>query len=77
MRDLNTVFCHQHSHSQPRYPHFVLCPYCREDAPYEALVVEAVVNYFSLKFHDFFRTSSFGLESLRCEVIFSNIAFRA
>lgn len=41
MRDLNTVFCHQHSHSQPRYPHFTLCPYCREDAPHEAIVVEA------------------------------------
>ena len=48
------MFCHLHSHSQPRYPHFVLCPYCREDAPYEAIVVEAVVNYFSPKLRDFF-----------------------
>ena len=54
MRDLNTVFCHQHSHSQPRYPHFTLCPYCREDAPHEAIVVEAAVNYFSSKLRDFF-----------------------
>ena len=54
MKDLNTVFCHLHSHSQPRYPHFTLCPYCREDAPHEAIVVEAVVHYFSLKFRDFF-----------------------
>ena len=54
MRDLDTVFCHQHSHSQPRYPHFTLCPYCREDAPHEAIVVEAAVNYFSDKLRDFF-----------------------
>ena len=54
MRDLNTVFCHQHSHSQPRYPHFTLCPYCREEAPHEAIVVEAVVNYFSPKLRNFF-----------------------
>ncbi len=54
MRDLNTVFCHQHSHSQPRYPHFTLCLYCREDAPHEAIVVEAAVNYFSPKLRDFF-----------------------
>ena len=54
MRDLNTVFCHQHSHSQPRYLYFTLCPYCREDAPHEAIVVEAVVNYFSPKLRDFF-----------------------
>ena len=54
MRDLNTVFCHLHSHSQPRHPRFILCPYCREDAPYEAIVVEAVVNYLSPKLHDFF-----------------------
>ena len=54
MRDLNAVFCHLHSHSQPRYPHFTLCPYCREDAPYEAIVVEATVNYFSAKLRDFF-----------------------
>ena len=54
MRDLNTVFCHQHSHSQPRYPHFTLCPYCREDAPHEAIVVEAAVNYLSPKLRDFF-----------------------
>ena len=54
MRDLNTVFCHQHSHSQPRYPHFTLCPYCREEAPHETIVVEAAVNYFSHKLRDFF-----------------------
>ena len=54
MRDLKTVFCHLHSHSQPRYPHFALCPYCREDAPHETIVVEAVVNYFSSKLRDFF-----------------------
>ena len=54
MKDVNTVFCHQHSHSQPRYPHFTLCPYCRKDAPHEAIVVEAAVNYFSPKLRDFF-----------------------
>ena len=54
MRDLNTVFCHLHSRFQPRYPHFTLCPYCREEAPHEAIVVEAAVNYFSLKLRDFF-----------------------
>ena len=54
MKDLNTVFCHQHSHSQPRYPHFTLCSYCREEAPHEAIVVEAAVNYFSAKLPDSF-----------------------
>ena len=54
MRNLDTVFCHLHSHSQSRYPHFTLCPYCREDAPHEAIVIEAVVNYFSPKLSDFF-----------------------
>ena len=54
MRNLKEVFCHLHSHSQPRYPHFTLCPYCREEAPHEAIVVEAAVNYFSLKLRDFF-----------------------
>ena len=54
MRDLNTVFCHLHSRSQPHYPRFTLCPYCREDAPYEAIVVEAAVNYFSAKLRDVF-----------------------
>ncbi len=54
MRDLNTVFCHLHATSQPRYPHFTLCPYCREEAPHEAIVVEAAVNYFSSKLPDFF-----------------------
>ena len=47
MRDLKTVLCRLHLHSQPRYPRFKLCPECRADAPREAIVVEAVVNYFS------------------------------
>ncbi len=47
MRDLETVLCHLHSRSQPRYPRFTLCPDCRTEAPREAIVVEAVVNYFS------------------------------
>lgn len=47
MRDLETVLCHLHSRSQPRYPRFTLCPDCRVEAPHEAIVVEAVVNYFS------------------------------
>ena len=47
MRDLETVLCYLHSRSQPRYPRFTLCPDCRVEAPHEAIVVEAVVNYFS------------------------------
>ena len=54
MRGLDTVFCHLHLHSQSRYPRFLLCPYCREDTPHEAIVVEAAVNYFSHKLRDFF-----------------------
>ena len=73
MRDLNTVFCHLHSHSQPRYPHFTLCPYCREDAPHEAIVVEAVVNYFSLKLRDFFIVTEFeiqmGADKRRADIV--------
>lgn len=46
MRDLETVLCHHHSRSQSRYPRFILCPDCRVEAPHEAVVVEAVVNYF-------------------------------
>ncbi|MDE0019123.1 MAG: type I restriction enzyme HsdR N-terminal domain-containing protein [Candidatus Poribacteria bacterium] len=47
MRDLEIVLCRLHSRFQPRYPRFNLCPECRADAPREAVVVEAVVNYFS------------------------------
>lgn len=47
MRDLETVLCHLHSCSQPRYPRFTLCPECRTEASHEAIVVEAVVNHFS------------------------------
>ena len=53
MRNLNTVFCHLHSQPQPRYPRFTVCPYCREDARHEAIVVEAAVNYFSTRLPDF------------------------
>ena len=55
MRDLETVWCRLHSRSQPRYPRFTLCPECRVEAPYEAPIVEAVVNYFSKpQFREFF-----------------------
>ena len=55
MRDLEIVLCRLHSRSQPRYPRFKLCPECRADAPREAVVVEAVVNYFSKpEFREFF-----------------------
>ena len=47
MRDLETVLCRLHLRSQPRYPRFTLCPDCHTEAPHEAIVVEAVVNYFS------------------------------
>ncbi len=47
MRDLETVLCHYHSRHQRRYPRFTLYPDCRSEAPREAIVVEAVVNYFS------------------------------
>ena len=53
MKNLETVRCWLHSRSQPRYP-FKLCPDCRAEAPHEAIVVEAVVNYFSgTKFQEF------------------------
>ena len=55
MRDLETVLCREHNRSQPRYPRFKLCPECRADVPREAVVVEAVVNYFSKpEFREFF-----------------------
>lgn len=55
IRSLETVWCHLHSRSQPRYPRFTLCPECRVEAPYEAPIVEAVVNYFSKpQFQEFF-----------------------
>lgn len=55
MRTLETVLCHRHLHSQPRYPRFTLCPECRVEAPQETIVVEAVVNYFSKpEFSQFF-----------------------
>ena len=73
MKNLNQVFCHLHSFSQPRYPRFVLCPDCRQDAPHEALVVEAVVNFLSLKFCDFFVETEYeiqmGSEKRRADVL--------
>lgn len=55
MRDLKTVLCRLHSRSQPRYPRFTLCPECRAEARFEAIVVEAVVHYFSEPpFREFF-----------------------
>lgn len=55
MKDLETVLCRLHSHSRPRYPRFTLCRECRSETPHEAIVVGAVVNYFSkLEFREFF-----------------------
>lgn len=55
MRTLDTVLCHRHLHSQPRYPRFTLCSECRVEAPHEVIVVEAVINYFSKpEFSQFF-----------------------
>ena len=55
MRDLETVLCRLHWRCQPRYPRFKLCLKCRADAPREAVVVEAVVNYFAKpEFREFF-----------------------
>lgn len=55
IRNLETVWCHLHLRSQPRYPRFTLCPECRVEAPYETPIVEAVVNYFSKpQFQEFF-----------------------
>ena len=55
MRNLETVWCCLHSRSQPRYPRFTLCDECSVETPYEAPIVEAVVNYFSKpQFRDFF-----------------------
>ena len=55
MRESKTVLCRLHSRSQPRYPRFTLCPDCHTEAPREAIVVEAVVNYFSKsEFREFF-----------------------
>ena len=74
MRNLNTVFCHQHSHSQPRYPNLTLCPYCRDEAPHEAIVVEAAVNYFSHKLRDFFIETELeiqmGTAKRRADIVF-------
>ena len=47
MRDLRTVLCCKHLSPQSRYPLFTLCPDCCREAPHEAIIVEAVVRYFS------------------------------
>ncbi len=74
MRDLNTVFCRLHSRSQQRYPLFKLCPECRAEAPHEAIVVEAVVNYFSKpEFREFFIQTEheiqMGTKKLRADIL--------
>ena len=74
MRDLEIVWCRLHSRSQPRYPCFTLCPECRADAPHEAIVVEAVVNYFSRpEFSKFFieteREIQMGSENRRPDIV--------
>ena len=63
MRDLETVSCHLHSRSQPRYPQFTLCPDCRAEAPHEAIVVEAAVNYFSKpEFRELFIEAEYAIQ---------------
>ena len=63
MRDLETVLCRLHSRYQPRYPHFKLCPECRVEAPHEAIIVEAVVNYFSKpEFREFFIEAEYAIQ---------------
>lgn len=74
MRDLEIVLCHRHSCFQPRYPHFKLCPECHEDASREAIIVEAVVNYFSRpKFREFFiqteREIQMGIDRRRADIV--------
>ena len=74
MRDLETVLCHHHSRPQPRYPRFTLCPDCRSEAPREAIVVEAVVNYFSKpEFREFFieteREIQMGSDTRRADIV--------
>ena len=74
MRDLSTVFCCLHSRSQQRYPLFKLCPECRAEAPHEAVVVEAVVNYFSKpEFREFFIETEYeiqmGAKKLRADIL--------
>ena len=74
MRDLETVLCCLHSRYQPRYPRFTLCPDCHVEAPHEAIVVEAVVNYFSKpQFRDFFieteREIQMGTDNRRPDIV--------
>ena len=74
MRDLEIVLCHLHSRSQPRYPLFTLCPDCRMEAPREAIIVEAVVNYFSTpEFSTFFIDTEhkiqMGADSRRADIM--------
>ena len=74
MRDLETVLCHLHSRSQPRYPRFTLCPECRAESPHEAIIVEAVVNYFSTpEFSTFFIDTEhkiqMGADSRRADIM--------
>ena len=74
MRNLETVWCCLHSRSQLRYPRFTLCPECRVETPYEAPIVEAVVNYFSKpQFRDFFveteREIQMGTDNRRPDIV--------
>ena len=75
MRDLETVLCYLHSRSQPRYPRFTLCPECRIEASHEAIVVEAVVNYFSKpEFRELFIQTEheiqMGSNTCRADIVF-------
>ena len=47
MRNSEIVLCCLHLSPQSRYPLFTLCPDCCREAPHEAIIVEAVVRYFS------------------------------
>ena len=74
MRNLETVLCHRHLRSQPRYPRFTLCPDCRSEAPREAIVLEAVVSYFSRpEFRELFieteREIQMGIDRRRADIV--------
>lgn len=63
MRTLDTVLCCLHSRSQPRYPRFQSCPMCRMEAPWETIIVEAVVNYFfKPEFQELFIYTEYGIQ---------------
>ncbi len=74
MRDLEKVLCRLHLCSQPRYPFFTLYPDCHTKAPHEAVVVEAVINYFSRpEFSKFFIQTEYpiqmGADNRRADIV--------